>query len=73
MFLRPETLESLFIAFRLSGDQKYRDQGWEIFKSIERYAKLDSGGYTSINDVNRVPVEREDKMETFLLVSVTLY
>lgn len=30
---RPETVESLFLAFRLTGDTKYRDYGW---KSLSR-------------------------------------
>jgi mannosyl-oligosaccharide alpha-1,2-mannosidase len=36
--LRPETVESLFVLYRLTGDQKYRDWGWEIFLAIEKYS-----------------------------------
>lgn len=65
-------MESLFIAFRLSGNNKYRDWGWSIFESIEKHAKIASGGYASIRNVNKVPVDYEDKMETFLLVGVAV-
>lgn len=34
--LRPETVESLFVLYRLTGEQKYRDWGWEIFQAIEK-------------------------------------
>lgn len=65
---RPETVESLFIGWRLTGDQKYRDYGWAIFQAIERHCKVETGGYATIVNVDEVPVRLEDKMETFFLV-----
>ena len=70
--LRPETVESLFIAYRLSGDEKYRRYGWKIFQAIETHCKIESGGYASIINVDQVPVVHEDKMETFLMVRAEL-
>ena len=64
----PETIESLFIAYRLTGDDRYREHGWKIFQSIEKYCRLESGGYASILNVDDVNSEKSDKMETFLLV-----
>jgi hypothetical protein len=66
---RPETVESLFIAFRLTGDKRYRDHGWAIFQAIEKHCRVPSGGYATIVNVDDVPVQHEDKMETFFLVS----
>ncbi|KAG7530912.1 hypothetical protein FFLO_04735 [Filobasidium floriforme] len=72
--LRPETIESLFLAYRLTGDQIYRDQGWRMFKAFERYCRLPGGGYAGIADVeNGVQVERLDKMETFWLSETLKY
>jgi len=31
-YLRPETLESIFIMYRRTGDPKYREMGWAIFQ-----------------------------------------
>jgi hypothetical protein len=67
---RPETVESLFIAFRLTGDNRYRDHGWAIFQAIEKHCKIPGGGYATIINVDEVPVRHEDKMETFFLVSL---
>ena len=67
--LRPETVESLFLAYRLTGDEKYRRYGWRIFQAIETYCRVETGGYASVLNVDAVPVEHEDKMETFLMVS----
>lgn len=66
---RPETVESLFIAYRLTGDRKYREQGWKIFQAIEKYCKVESGGYASILNVEDKNSIQMDKMETFFLVS----
>jgi hypothetical protein len=66
--ISPETVESLFIAFRLTGDVRYREHGWNIFQSIEKHCRIETGGYASILNVDEVPARHEDKMETFLMV-----
>ena len=69
----PETIESLFIAYRLTGDDRYREYGWKIFQSIEKHCRLESGGYVSILNVDDVDSEKIDKMETFFLVWFLFY
>ena len=63
--LRPETVESLFLAYRVTGDEKYRDAGWEVFQAFEKYCRVPSGGYVGIEDVQAVPPKQIDRMETF--------
>ncbi|KAI0281283.1 glycoside hydrolase [Russula aff. rugulosa BPL654] len=70
---RPETVESLFTAFRLTGDKRYRDDGWAIFQAIEKHCRIPSGGYATIINVDEVPVKHEDKMETFFLSETLKY
>ncbi|XP_016460287.2 mannosyl-oligosaccharide 1,2-alpha-mannosidase MNS3 [Nicotiana tabacum] len=71
--LRPETVESLFVLYRITGDSKYREWGWQIFEAFEKYTKVDSGGYTSLDDVTVLPPRRRDKMETFFLGETLKY
>ncbi|GMI72341.1 alpha-mannosidase 3 [Hibiscus trionum] len=71
--LRPETVESLFVLYRITQDPKYREWGWQIFESFEKYTKVDSGGYTSLDDVTTLPPRRRDKMETFFLAETLKY
>ncbi|KAG5351033.1 hypothetical protein C0989_008228 [Termitomyces sp. Mn162] len=71
--LRPETVESLFLAYRLTGDQLYRDHGWKIFQSIEKHCKIVTGGYATVVNVDENPVRHEDKMETFLMSETLKY
>ncbi|RIA85716.1 Glycoside Hydrolase Family 47 protein [Glomus cerebriforme] len=71
--LRPETVESLFIMWRLTGDVQYREWGWKIFEAFEKHAKFEDGGYTSLDDVTSIPSGRRDKMETFWLAETLKY
>ncbi|CAA6673181.1 unnamed protein product [Spirodela intermedia] len=71
--LRPETVESLFVLYRITEDPKYREWGWRIFEAFERHTKVDSGGYSSLDDVTVVPAHRRDKMETFFLGETLKY
>jgi len=45
--LRPETVESLFVLWRVTGDVKYREWGWQIFQAFEKWSKVEAG-YTSL-------------------------
>ncbi|CAO1629481.1 unnamed protein product [Parajaminaea phylloscopi] len=74
--LRPETVESLFVAHHLTGDPIYREWGWEIFRAFEKHCKLSNGAYAGIKDVDPDDVdevEHEDKMETFWLSETLKY
>ncbi|GAA5821417.1 hypothetical protein JCM11251_004613 [Rhodosporidiobolus azoricus] len=71
--LRPETVESLFVAYRLTGDPIYREWGWDIFRSFVKHCRLPDGGFASIRDVDQVPVEHEDRMETFWISETLKY
>jgi hypothetical protein len=65
---RPETVESLFIMYRLTKDEIYREWGWEIFESFREHTKVETGGYSSLDDVTKVPAPLRDNMESFWMV-----
>lgn len=71
---RPETVESLFVMWRITGDVIYREWGWEIFEALVNHTAVDggSGGYASINSVLEVPTKLRDNMESFWLVGFFL-
>ena len=64
--LRPETVESFFILNQLTGDPVYREWGWEVFQSIEKYCKA-GVGYGTLKDVSNTNQSPNDKTETFWL------
>jgi mannosyl-oligosaccharide alpha-1,2-mannosidase len=67
---RPETVESLFYMWRITEDVKYRDWGWEMFKSFMNYTAVEEGGgFTSLSNANTIPPVTRDNMESFWLAS----
>ncbi|KAK9459070.1 glycosyl hydrolase family 47-domain-containing protein [Lipomyces oligophaga] len=71
--LRPEALESIFIMYRVTGDKKWQDKGWEMFSAIEKYCKTEYA-YSAIKDVtNDHTVTFSDNMESFWLAETLKY
>ena len=71
--LRPEAVESFYVMYRLTGDEKYRDWGWDVVQAIEKHARIESGGYSSIRDVTHIPVQYRDHQESFFLAETLKY
>jgi mannosyl-oligosaccharide alpha-1,2-mannosidase len=71
---RPETVESLFYMWRITGEIKYREWGWEMFKSFMNYSAVEEGGgFTSLSNANVIPPTIRDNMESFWLAETLKY
>ena len=77
--LRPEYAESLFYAWRITGEQRYRDWAWEAFEAIEQHCRA-KYGYGSIADVTAKAregdnngVELLDESESFWMAETLKY
>ena len=70
--LRPEAVEAFYYLSVLTGDPIYREWGWEVFQSIEKYCKT-KYGYGSLHNVNDPSMEPEDRMESFFLAETLKY
>ncbi|KAK0755534.1 hypothetical protein N5P37_011936 [Trichoderma harzianum] len=71
--LRPETLESLYYAYRVTGDSKYQDWAWAAFNAISKACRAGSG-YSSINDVTQANGGgASDDMESFWFAEALKY
>ncbi|KAH7077288.1 glycoside hydrolase [Paraphoma chrysanthemicola] len=71
---RPETVESLFYMWRITGDDIYREWGWEMFEAFVKHTIVENGGgFTSIGDVMEVPPPKRDNMESFWLAETLKY
>jgi mannosyl-oligosaccharide alpha-1,2-mannosidase len=69
--LRPETVESLFILFRITGNKKYQDWAWELFSNIEKNCKV-KYGYSGLHNVYE-PGSYNDVQESFFLAETLKY
>ncbi|EME39411.1 glycoside hydrolase family 47 protein [Dothistroma septosporum NZE10] len=71
---RPETVESLFYMWRITGDEMYRNWGWEMFQAFVKHtAVADGEGFSSISDVRQIPAHFRDNMESFWLAETLKY
>lgn len=71
--LRPETVESLWYMYHLTGNKTFQDWGWQMFQGIENYCKVENG-YTSIGNVrSTIDTKPKDKMESFFLGETLKY
>lgn len=73
---RPEAIESLFYAYRITGDTSYQDIAWEMFLAVEKYTKTEKA-YAAIEDVwnsgRDGGLEQRDVMESFWLGETLKY
>lgn len=68
--LRPETVESLFLMWRTTKAQIYRNWGQRILAAFSRTRT--AYGYASLHDVNQ-PLGRRDDMPSFFLAETVKY
>ena len=73
--LRPETVESLFLMWAVTKKQKFRDEGWDIFRAFRRHCGDcgPAGGYCGILSVKDANPVKLDKMESFWTAETLKY
>lgn len=73
--LRPEAVESVFILYRITGDEKYRDAAWDMFTTINDLTKTEFAN-AAITDITvhkpQLP-PKEDRMESFFFAETLKY
>ncbi|PWY76205.1 mannosyl-oligosaccharide alpha-1,2-mannosidase [Aspergillus heteromorphus CBS 117.55] len=75
---RPETVESLFYMYRITGDDMYRHWGWEMFKSFVKHTAVPAvisriTGFTSLSNADTIPPDTRDNMESFWMAETLKY
>ncbi|KAI8602098.1 glycoside hydrolase [Dissophora ornata] len=70
--LQPETVESLFILYRITGDEKYQDYAWEIAQAIERNCRT-KAGYSTLANVMDASEGMTDRMPSHFLAQTLKY
>lgn len=74
---RPETIESIYYMYKLTGDVKYRKWGYDIFRSFVQASRVkDHSGrytYTCLKDVTTARASHNDNMESFWLAETLKY
>jgi mannosyl-oligosaccharide alpha-1,2-mannosidase len=70
--LRPETIESVFILYRITGERRYMDIAWTMFVAIEKATRTDVA-FAAVSDVRVEVPGKSDRMESFWLAETLKY
>lgn len=70
--LRPEAIESVFYLYRITGDQHWREVGWQMFLAVQKYTHTTFGA-SAIDDVTKSLPTQEDSEESFWLAETLKY
>ena len=68
--LRPESMESAYYLYKLTGDKRYQQMGREMFEAIEKWTRCDTG-YAALKNVRTK--EKRDRMHSFLIAETFKY
>ncbi|XP_033112615.1 mannosyl-oligosaccharide 1,2-alpha-mannosidase IA-like [Anneissia japonica] len=70
--LRPEVIESYFVLWRATKDNKYREWGWEAVEALNKHCKVQDG-FSGIRDVYASKVSHDDVQQSFFLAETLKY
>lgn len=70
--LRPETAESMFILWRITKEQRWRDHGWAIFEAFEKRCR-NANGYAGLENVNQPAPRQSSRQESFFIAETLKY
>lgn len=70
--LRPEAIESVFYMYRITGEQYWRDVGWNMFMSIDSHTRAPHGN-SAIDDITKSAPDLMDQMESFWIAETLKY
>jgi mannosidase alpha-like ER degradation enhancer 2 len=68
--LRPESLESAYYLYTLTGDGRYRQMGRAMFEAIDRWTRSEAG-FAALADVRTK--QKRDRMHSFLFAETLKY
>ncbi|KAG8934482.1 hypothetical protein FRC02_009829 [Tulasnella sp. 418] len=70
--LRPETIESLYFVWKATGEEKWREKGWDICNALDAHTKTPFA-YSTIRRVDILPIRWMDVMPSWFLAETLKY
>lgn len=70
--LRPETIESVFYLYRITGDPSLQEAAWDMFQAITNYTTTEYAN-AALKDVMEEDPPKEDSMESFWMAETLKY
>ena len=63
----------MFVLWRVTHDEKWREYGWKIFQNIYANCRIESGGFSGLKDAYANPVELDDYQPSFFIAETLKY
>ena len=70
--LRPEAIESVFILYRLTGDDDLLETAWRMFQTVEKHTRTEIAN-AALTDVRIAKPEKFNRMESFWTAETLKY
>ncbi|KAF2651923.1 glycoside hydrolase family 47 protein [Lophiostoma macrostomum CBS 122681] len=70
--LRPEAIESIFVLWRVTGNNEFREIAWQMFQAVASATETEIAN-AAISDVSVVGSEKIDYMESFWMAETLKY
>ncbi|GAD94947.1 endoplasmic reticulum mannosyl-oligosaccharide 1,2-alpha-mannosidase, putative [Paecilomyces variotii No. 5] len=70
--LRPEAIESVFILYRITGDQSLAEKAWTMFETIVKHTISDIA-HAGLDDCTVDDPPKQDRMESFWMAETLKY
>lgn len=70
--LRPEAIESVFVMYRVTGEQQWAAAAWDMWTAIEGATATEFGN-AALGDISQEHPGKEDSMESFWLSETLKY
>lgn len=71
--LRPETFETLYLTYRLTKNEKYRDYGKRMMDAIVKHCRVPTGGYAPARDPRQEHPSQGGVMHSFFIAETMKY
>lgn len=70
--LRPEAIESIFVLYRITGDEALREHAWTMFQAIVKQTRTEHA-FSDSEDVTKDGPRKLDKMESYWTAETLKY
>ncbi|KAK4548668.1 hypothetical protein LTR36_009579 [Oleoguttula mirabilis] len=70
--LRPEAIESVFVLYRITGDEELREKAWTMFSNINKHTETGIAN-AAISDMTDPSAPKSDSMESFWTAETLKY
>ena len=70
--LRPEAIESIFVLYRITGDERLREEAWTMFQAITNQTRTEIA-FSAIDDVSTPNFRKLDRMESYWMAETLKY